>query len=66
MHQEEPPYELVQPPQHVTLDGAAEALLLARWKGQSMVLVGGLVEWVRSADVQVDWAPWNSAVAANA
>jgi hypothetical protein len=66
MHQEESAYELVQPPQHVTLDGAVEALLLGRWKDQSMVLVGGHVEWVRAADVQVDWAPWSSAVAANA
>jgi hypothetical protein len=31
-----------------------------------MVLVDGHVEWVRAADVQVDWAPWSSAVAANA
>ncbi|MCW2671891.1 MAG: hypothetical protein JWP14_480 [Frankiales bacterium] len=66
MHEDESPYELVQPPQHVTLDRAVEALLLARWKDQSMVLVDGLVEWVRSSDVQVDWAPWSTAVAANA
>jgi hypothetical protein len=66
MHADESPYELVQPPQRVTLDGGVEALLVARWADQSMVLVGGLVQWVRSADVQVDWAPWSTAAAANA
>jgi hypothetical protein len=60
------PYELVQPPRHVTLDGAVEALLLARWKDSSMVLVDGSVEWVSSREVQVDWAPWSAAAAANA
>ncbi len=66
MHEHPEPYELVQPPQHVSLDGAVEALLLARWKDQSMVLVDGHVSWVRAADVVVDWAPWNTAFASNA
>ena len=41
---EENPYEVVQPPQAVSLTGAVEALLLARWKDQSLVLVDGAVE----------------------
>ena len=60
------PYELVQPPRHVTLDGAVEALLLARWRDSSLVLVDGDVAWVASRDIQVDWAPWSAAAAANA
>jgi hypothetical protein len=60
------PYELVQPPRSVTLDGAVEALLLARWKDSSLVLVDGAVEWVPTRAVQVDWAPWSQAAASNA
>lgn len=63
---EESPYEVVQPPRPVTLNGAVEALLLARWKDQSMVLVDGTVAWVLGSDVDVDWAPWSRAAAANA
>lgn len=67
MHDHEDPYELVQPPQHVSLDGAVEALLLARWRDQSMVLVDGEVSWVSATDIApVDWAPWSTAAAANA
>ena len=67
MHTPGDSYELVQPPRHVSLDGAVEALLLGRWKDQSMVLVEGQVSWVDAADLaQVDWAPWNTAMAANA
>ena len=67
MHDHEDPYELVQPPQLVNLDGAVEALLLGRWKDLSMVLVDGEVSWVDAVDVApVDWAPWTTALAANA
>jgi len=66
MHEHHDPYELVQPPQQVSLDGAVEALLLARWKDQSMVLVDGQVSWVPADEVVVDWAPWNGAIASNA
>ncbi|MCU1601093.1 MAG: hypothetical protein JWO22_1802 [Frankiales bacterium] len=65
MHEHPDPYELVQPPQHVSLDGAVQALLLARWRDQSMVLVDGQVSWVRAEDVVVDWAPWSTAIASN-
>jgi hypothetical protein len=67
MHAPGDSYELVQPPRQVSLDGAVDALLLARWKDQSMVLVDGSVSWVDAADIaQVDWAPWSTAMAANA
>ena len=61
------PYDLVRPPREVIVDGAAEALLLARWRDRSLVLVDGSVSWVNAAAVtQLDWAPWGTAVAANA
>ena len=66
MHSPASPYELVQPPRCVTLDGAVEALLLARWKDSCLVLVDGAVAWVSSRELQVDWAPWNQAAASNA
>lgn len=67
MHAQGDPYELVQPPRSVSLDGAVEALLLGRWQDQSMVLADGTVSWVDAADVSpIDWAPWSTALAANA
>jgi len=67
MHERRAPYELIQPPQQVTLDGAADALLLGRWRDKSMVLVDGEVSWVDTVDVApLDWAPWSTALAANA
>jgi hypothetical protein len=67
MHEPGASYELVQPPRQVSLQGAVDALLLGRWKDQSMVLVDGQVSWVDAADItQVDWAPWSTALAANA
>ena len=67
MHDHREPYQLVQPPRHVCLDGTVDALLLARWEDQSMVLADGVICWVDSADVApVDWAPWSTALAANA
>ena len=67
MHEPGASYELVQPPRPVSLQGAVDALLLGRWRDQSMVLVDGHVAWVDAADIaQVDWAPWSTAMAANA
>lgn len=67
MHDHRVPYQLVQPPQHVSLDGTVEALLLGRWRDECLVLVDGEVRWVASVDVTtLDWAPWSTALAANA
>ena len=65
MHEHTEPYQLVQPPQHVSLEGATTALLLARWHDRCMVLTDGQVSWVEAGAVR-DWAPWNTAMAANA
>ena len=67
MHEHPDPYELVQPPQQVSLDGAVAGLLLARWKDLSMVLVEGEISWVDAEQLTPrDWAPWSTALAANA
>lgn len=64
MHTAEP-YDLVQPPQPVSFDGEA-GVLLARWRGEALVLLDGSVAWVPASRVRVDWAPWSTALAANA